>query len=89
MKSCAKVLLAAVAILGFVGVAEAAQYSEAVQKYCRNDYRKFCGDYGLDSPALRSCMDRNGKSLSKSCVNALVKSGQVSRAEVERRKKKR
>jgi hypothetical protein len=88
MKSCAKVLLATVAILGFVGVAEAAQYSEAVQKYCRNDYRKFCGDYGLDSPALRSCMDRNGKSLSKSCVNALVKSGQVSRAEVERRKKK-
>jgi hypothetical protein len=87
MKFCARVLVATVALLAFVGVAAAAQYSQVVQKACRNDYRKFCGDYGLDSPALRSCMDRAGKKLSKPCVNALVKSGNVSRAEVERRKK--
>ena len=35
--------------------------------------------------ALRSCMDRNGHKLSKMCVNALVKAGEVSQAEVERR----
>lgn len=88
MKSCVKMLIAIVAVAGFAGVAEAATtYSQAVQKSCRNDYRKFCGDYGLDSPALRSCMDRNGRKLSKACVNALVKSGQVSKSEVERRKK--
>lgn len=87
MKSCAKILIAIVAVAGFAGVAQAATYSAAVQKSCRNDYRKFCGDYGLDSPALKSCMDRNGKKLSKACVNALVKSGQVSKSEVERRKK--
>jgi hypothetical protein len=81
--------MATIAVLAFFGVAEAAQYSQAVQKYCRSDYRKFCSDYGLDSPALRSCMDRAGRKLSKSCVNALVKSGNVSRAEVERRKKSR
>jgi hypothetical protein len=32
-------------------------------------------------------MDRNGKSLAKTCVDALVADGQVSRAEVQRRKK--
>ena len=32
-------------------------------------------------------MDRNGNSLSKTCVQALVASGQVSQAEVDRRKK--
>jgi hypothetical protein len=32
-------------------------------------------------------MDRNGKKLSKTCVNALVRGGQVSQAEVDRRKK--
>ena len=89
MKLCARVLIAVVAIISFVGVAEAATYSQTVQKACRNDYRKFCSDYGLDSPGLRSCMDRAGRKLSKSCVNALVKSGYVSKKEVERRKKKR
>ena len=87
MKSCARVLIVLVSVFGFVGAAEAGAYSEAVQKSCRSDYRKFCSDYGLDSPALRGCMDRAGRKLSKSCVNALVKSGQVSRKEVERRKK--
>jgi hypothetical protein len=33
-------------------------------------------------------MDRNGEKLSNSCVNALVASGEVSKAEVDRRKKK-
>ena len=34
-----------------------------------------------------SCMDRNGHKLSKVCVNALVKAGEVSQAEVDRRKR--
>jgi hypothetical protein len=32
-------------------------------------------------------MDKAGAKLSKTCVNALVKGGQVSQAEVNRRKK--
>jgi hypothetical protein len=32
-------------------------------------------------------MDKNGHSLSKTCVQALVADGQVSQAEVDRRKK--
>jgi hypothetical protein len=34
---------------------------------------------------LRMCMDRNGHKLSKGCVNALIKAGEVSQAEVDRR----
>lgn len=62
-------------------------YSKAVQQACSADYRKYCGDYGLESAALRTCMDKAGQSLSRGCVQALVQAGQVSQAEVDRRKK--
>jgi hypothetical protein len=62
-------------------------YSKAVQKACAADYRAHCGEYGLETAALRTCMDKNGQSLSKTCVQALVADGQVSQAEVDRRKK--
>ena len=68
-------------------VAEADSYSKAVQQSCASDYKKYCGEYGLESTALRGCMDRNGNSLSRTCVQALVASGQVSQAEVDRRRK--
>jgi len=79
-------------VLGVLAVpamaaAEPIPYSKTVQKFCAADYHKFCGDYGLESAALRSCMDRNGNSLSPSCVKALVSDGQVTQAEVDRRKK--
>jgi hypothetical protein len=81
-------LIAAVPVFGLAG-AVAADYSKAVKQFCNADYKKYCGEYGLESNALRSCMDRNGKNLSKSCVNALVQSGYVSQAEVDRRKRKK
>jgi hypothetical protein len=70
--------------------AEAAKtyrYSEGVQRACANDYRAHCGDYGIETQALRICMNKAGQQLSHGCVNALVADGQVSRAEVERRKR--
>jgi hypothetical protein len=42
---------------------------------------------GIEIEALRLCMNKAGKGLSKTCVNALVASGEVSKGEVERRKK--
>ena len=69
------------------GTASAQSYSRAVKQFCAADYHNYCGEYGLESAALRVCMDKNGHSLSKSCVNALVASGEVSQAEVNRRKK--
>jgi hypothetical protein len=72
--------------LCFAGTAKADSYSKAVQKACVADYHKYCGEYGLESAALRVCMDKAGPNLSKTCVNALVQSGEVSQAEVNHRK---
>ena len=62
-------------------------YSKAVQQACASDYRKHCGEYGIETEALRLCMDRAGHSLSKTCVNALVDASEISKDEVERRKR--
>ena len=85
-KFFAMALVAAVSVGCFAGTVQAKSYSKAVQQHCRADYKKYCGDYGLETTGLRSCMDRNGKSLSKSCVKALVQSGETSQAYVKRRK---
>jgi hypothetical protein len=70
------------------GVAAAQHsYSKAVQKACANDYKRHCGSYGIETEALRLCMDRAGQQLTKTCVNALVAAGEVSKEEVERRKR--
>jgi hypothetical protein len=62
-------------------------YSKAVQKACAQDYKTHCGQYGIETDALRLCMDRAGQRLTKTCVDALVAAGEVSKQEVERRKK--
>jgi hypothetical protein len=82
-----KLLIASVAICCFVGSAHSAPITKLEQQQCSADYHKFCGDYGLDTPALRTCMDKAGHGLSKGCVEALIDAGEVSRAEVNRRKK--
>jgi hypothetical protein len=63
------------------------RYSKAVQKACAKDYKQHCGQYGVETEALRLCMDRAGRRLSKRCVDALVAAGEVSKQEVERRKR--
>jgi hypothetical protein len=59
-------------------VPSAAQYSEAVKGACKNDYKRYCGVYGLGDPGLRKCMDKAGPSLSNRCVVTLVNTGEVS-----------
>ena len=61
--------------------------TEAEKNFCAEAYRKYCSEYGLESAALRNCMDRNGRSLPHDCVEALIDAGEVSRGEVERSKK--
>jgi hypothetical protein len=67
--------------------AEQSRYSKAVQQACMADYKKYCGEYGIETAALRTCMDKNGHRLAKTCVSALIDAGEVSQAEVNRRKK--
>jgi hypothetical protein len=61
-------------------------FSMRVQWACASDYYSHCSQYGLTNPKLRSCMRAVGSGLSKGCVDALVKDGEVSAAEVARRR---
>ncbi len=85
----ATLLVACASVVGFAGAACAEPYSKAVQQACGADYHKFCGDYGIETSALRVCMDKVGNSLSPACVHALIAAGEVSQAEVNRRKTSR
>lgn len=89
VNTCWQLAIASLALAFLAGTAEAKtyRYSKQVQRACVNDYKRYCGEYGIETSALRMCMSRAGKRLSKGCVNALVASGQVSRAEVKRRKR--
>jgi hypothetical protein len=64
--------------------AQAGTITPAMQNNCANDYKKFCGEYGLQSSALNLCMRKAGAKLSPACVRALVQAGKVSQAEVDR-----
>ena len=75
-----------VAVLGF-GYAALGAPSKHGQQHCVQDYKKFCSEWGIESKGLRNCMHKHGDNLTHACVAALVKSGEVSQAEVERRKK--
>ncbi len=81
-------MLAAIASLALASPsaawAQAGTVSKDMQTYCVNDYKKFCGDWGLNSSGLNLCMRKAGPSLSPACVQALVKAGKVSQAEVDK-----
>jgi hypothetical protein len=62
-------------------------YSDAVQRACANDYKQHCREYGIESEALRLCMDRAGQRLTPTCVDALVADGEISKQHVEARKR--
>jgi hypothetical protein len=65
-------------------LAQAGTITKGMQNNCANDYKKFCGDYGLQTAALNLCMKKAGPGLSPACVQALVQAGKVSQAEVDR-----
>jgi hypothetical protein len=80
-----KALFIAAALI--VGSACAAQAAHKDVKHCANDYKKFCHQWGLETKGLENCMRKHGDKLTNACVAALVKAGEVSQAEVNRRKK--
>jgi len=92
MSHCEKPLiiffaLGAVACIGpATAWAQAGTITKEMQTSCTNDYKKFCGDYGLHTAALNLCMRKAGPSLSPACDRALVHAGKVSQAEVDKAK---
>ncbi len=65
-------------------LAQAGTITKGMQNNCVNDYKKFCGDYGLQTSALNLCMKKAGPSLSPACVQALVQAAKISQAEVDK-----
>ena len=51
-----------------------------------HDYKKFCHQWGIETKGLKNCMHKHGDNLTHACVAALVQAGEVSQAEVNRRK---
>jgi hypothetical protein len=58
--------------------------TEREKRDCPNDYHKYCGEYGLGTEALRACMSRNIRKLSRVCVAALVDAGELSQAQADK-----
>jgi hypothetical protein len=61
---------------------QAGAVSDAVTNACKNDYYAYCSEHAVGSEGLRQCMRAAGPALSLRCVHALIKSGDVSLAEV-------
>ena len=89
MKAAVGLLVVTISAFGLTSAsnAETRKITEAEKKFCADAYHKYCGEYGLESAALRDCMDRNGRALPRDCIEALIDAGEVSRSEVEGRKK--
>ena len=81
-------VLAATLTLGTIAIptGQASAVSLSVQLACASDYYAYCSQHDPFGPGVRACMRANGLKLSNGCLNALVKAGEVSKAEVDRRK---
>jgi hypothetical protein len=84
MKTYRAVLLMAFALI--VGSVCGAQARHSDARHCADDYRRFCGQWGLETRGLENCMRRHGDRLTNACIAALVRTGQVTQAEVDRRR---
>lgn len=77
--------LAALVMAGALS-SQASAFSMGVKMACASDYYSYCSQHSLEGPGVRQCMRAHGLKLSNRCVNALVASGEVSKAEVDRRR---
>lgn len=80
-----RALLVAALAVGCSGT-QAGAVSMRVKLACANDYYSHCSAHPIDSQELRQCMRQHGPQLSKTCLQALISAGEVSQAEVDRRR---
>jgi hypothetical protein len=59
-----------------------------VEIACAYDYQAYCSRHNPDGGAVRHCMRKHDRKLSKACVSALIAAGEVSKQEVERRSRR-
>jgi hypothetical protein len=82
MRDSRTILLIALTLVVF-----SAGAAEAGKRKCAEDYRRFCGQWGLGTRGLENCMRRHGDQLTPRCIKGLVQAGAVSQAEVDRRRR--
>lgn len=63
----------------------ASAISKAVERACKDDYKRLCPSYKPTSPSLRACMESKANEISWRCISALIDSGEVDRKRVTRR----
>lgn len=79
------VCLGSIAIL-VVDADAHALVTQRVKNACKNDYLAYCSQHAVGSSALRTCMRGAQNSLSKTCLEALVDDGEVSKEDINRYK---
>ena len=61
-------MLCCIAAAPTLVLAQAGTITKDMQNNCVNDYKKFCGDYGLQTAALNLCMKKAGpESVARLC----------------------
>lgn len=65
---------------------QAGAVSLGVKLACASDYYSYCSQHPVGTTAVRQCMRAHGSQLSSGCINALISAGEVSKAEVDRRR---
>lgn len=82
----------ATALIALAGMALSTMPAQAinadVKSACTSDYFKHCSQHAVGSGELRLCMRKVGEDLSTPCLVALVKAGEVTKAEIEAYKAK-
>ncbi|WP_295556891.1 hypothetical protein [uncultured Hyphomicrobium sp.] len=81
----ARAAFVAVVLTGAL-TSQAGAVSLGVKLACASDYYSYCSQHPVGSTAVRQCMRSHGAQLSKRCVSALIGAGEVSQAEVNRRR---
>ena len=81
------VAISALFLISIPGVA--ASVSDPVKQACKGDYQRYCKAYKVGTEGLRACMSRSIKKVSNVCVSALVKSGEMSKAQADRLKQQK
>jgi hypothetical protein len=79
-------IFALTALVSLLSASNASAIGFLTQMNCASDYYAYCSQFQVGSKELRLCMSRVGPKLSKSCLNALIADGEVSKAEIENRK---
>jgi hypothetical protein len=77
---------ATIALATFASANSAQAVGLRTKMACAGDYFKHCSQYSPGSQEVRQCFRSVGAGLSKGCVQALVADGEVSTAEVNKRR---